>query len=86
VTKALILLVTGAVALFVTGAPGIASAQTPTAVGTVTAVSGNVTVTRLAAAPQRLKIRDALYWRDVVTWLKRAKTGSRASCSEGRRR
>ena len=65
-TKALILLVTGAVALLVTGAPGIASAQTPTAVGTVTAVSGNVTVTRLAAAPQRLKIRDTLYSRDVV--------------------
>ena len=64
--KALILLVTGAIALLVTAAPEIASAQTPTAVGTVMAVSGNVTVTRLAAAPQPLKLRDTLYSRDVV--------------------
>jgi len=66
VKKALILLVTGAVVVLVTGAPEVASAQTPTAVGTVMAVSGDVTVTRLAAAPQRLKLRDTLYSRDVV--------------------
>ncbi|MBI3030315.1 MAG: hypothetical protein HYY64_12455, partial [Candidatus Rokubacteria bacterium] len=64
--NALILLVTGAIALLVPGAPRIASAQTPTAVGTVMAVSGNVTVTRRAAAPHPLKLREALYSRDVV--------------------
>lgn len=64
--KALILLVTGAIALLVTAAPEIASAQTPTAAGTVTAVSGNVTVARLAAAPRPLKFGDTLYSRDVV--------------------
>ena len=64
--KALILLVTGAIAFLVIGAPEIASAQTPTAVGTVTAVSGNVTVARRTAAPQPLKVRDTLYSRDVV--------------------
>jgi len=66
VKKALILLVTGAIALLVTAVPEIASAQTPTAVGTVTAVSGNVTVARLAAAPRPLKFGDTLYSRDVV--------------------
>ena len=64
--KALILLVTGVIALLVTAAPEIASAQTPTAAGTVTAVSGNVTVARLAAAPRPLKFGDTLYSRDVV--------------------
>ncbi len=64
--KAVIVLAMGAIALLVTRAPEIASAQTPTAVGTVTAVSGNVTVTRLAAAPRPLKFRETLYSRDVV--------------------
>ncbi len=34
--------------------------------GTVTAVAGTVTVSRLAANPQPLKFRDTLFWRDVV--------------------
>jgi len=66
VKKALVLLVTGAIALLVTAAPEIASAQTPTAAGTVMAVSGNVTVAPLAAAPRPLKFGDTLYSRDVV--------------------
>ena len=64
--KALILLATGVVAFLLNGDPEIASAQTLTAVGTVTAVSGNVTVARRAAAPQPLKLRDTLYSRDVI--------------------
>ncbi len=64
--KAVIVLAKGAIVLFLTVAPEIASAQTPTAVGTVTAVSGNVTVTRLVAAPRPLKFRETLYSRDVV--------------------
>ncbi len=34
--------------------------------GTVTAVAGPVTVSRLSANPQPLKFRDTLFWRDVV--------------------
>ncbi|MBI2544633.1 MAG: FecR domain-containing protein [Candidatus Rokubacteria bacterium] len=64
--KSPILLVAGAIALSAAGAPGRASAQNPTAAGIVTAVSGSVTVARLAAAPRPLRSGDTLYWRDVV--------------------
>ena len=64
--KALVLLATGAIALFVGAPPGIASAENPTTAGTVTSVTGKVTVARLGGAPQPLNLRDPLYWRDVV--------------------
>jgi hypothetical protein len=66
VRRALAVLAAGAIAFLVLLAPEIASAQTPTPVGTVMAVSGKVTVTRLAAIPRTLKFGDTLYPHDVI--------------------
>jgi len=53
-------------ALIGVGLPGVSRAGQPNSVGTVTAVSGSVTVTRAAAARQPLKFGDAVHWDDVV--------------------
>ena len=56
----------GVVGLVVASAPGVAGAESTSGAGTVTAVVGHVTVARQTAAPQPLKFRDPLFWRDVV--------------------
>src|SRR3972149_4444850 len=48
------------------GLPGVSRAGQPNSVGTVTAESGSVTVTRAAAARQPLKFGDTVHWDDVV--------------------
>jgi hypothetical protein len=57
---------TGVVLALVAFAHLPARAETLDPAGTVTAVSGSVTVSRLSAPPQPLKFRDPLFWRDVV--------------------
>ena len=61
-----LLLVAGVLALTGLAPVTVGHAEPQTHAGTVTAVEGPVTVTRLSAAPQPLKFRDALFWRDVV--------------------
>ena len=48
------------------GLPGVSRAGQPNSVGTATAVSGSVTVTRAAVARQPLKFGDTVHWDDVV--------------------
>ena len=48
------------------GAPDVTRAENSNGAGTVIAVAGPVTVTRLAAIRRPLKFGDALYWSDVV--------------------
>ncbi len=54
------------VALMIGLSARIAAAESETAAGVVTAVSGTVTVTRASASSQALKFRDALFWQDIV--------------------
>lgn len=62
----LLLFAAGIVGLLGFPTAGVTGPERPKGAGTVTAVAGPVTVVRLAAAPQPLKFRDDLYWRDVV--------------------
>ena len=48
------------------GLPGVSGAGSASSAGTVTAVSGAVTVTRIAVARQSLKSGDTMYLDDVV--------------------
>ena len=64
--KAPRLLLAGVVALIGVAPAAVGRAENLTNAGTVTAVAGPVTVTRLLATPQPLKFRDSLFWRDVV--------------------
>lgn len=59
-------LLVAVVALIGAGAPAMAGTESANGAGTATAVSGPVTVTRLAATPQPLNFGDALFWGDVV--------------------
>ena len=54
------------VALIGVGLPAVSAAGSSNSVGTATAVSGSVTVTRIAAARKPLKFGDTMYWGDVV--------------------
>jgi len=60
------LLLMAVVVLIGVGVPGVTGAENANGAGTATAVSGLVTVTRVAAAAQPLKFGDALFWGDVV--------------------
>jgi len=60
------LLLMAVVVLIGVGVPGVTGAENANGAGTATAVSGPVTVTRVAAAAQPLKFGDALFWGDVV--------------------
>jgi len=60
------LLLMAVVVLIGVGVPGLTRAENANGAGTATAVSGLVTVTRVAAAAQPLKFGDALFWGDVV--------------------
>lgn len=53
-------------ALIGVGLPALSGAGSANTVGTATAVSGTVTVTRIATARQPLKSGDTMYWGDVV--------------------
>ena len=53
-------------ALIGVGLPGVSGAGSANSAGTVTAVSGSVTVTRIGVARQPLKFEDTMYWGDVV--------------------
>ena len=64
--KAPRLLLAGVVALIGVAPAAVGLAENQNNAGTVTAVAGPVTVTRLPATPQPLKFRDSLFWRDVV--------------------
>jgi len=59
-------LLVAVVALIGAGTPGASGAESAHGAGIVTAVSGAVTVTRLAATRRPVKVGDALYWGDVV--------------------
>ncbi|MBI4588335.1 MAG: FecR domain-containing protein [Candidatus Rokubacteria bacterium] len=60
------LLAAGVFAVMSAAILGVAGAESPKGAGTVTAVAGPATVTRLAATPQPLKVRDTLFSGDVV--------------------
>ena len=53
-------------ALICVALPEVSGAGGANSIGTATAVSGTVTVTRIAAGPQPLKLGDTMYWGDVV--------------------
>src|SRR3972149_74482 len=64
--KAPRLLLAGVAVLVGVASASVGRAENLSSAGTVTAVAGPVTVSRLSATPQPLKFRDTLYWRDVV--------------------
>ncbi|MBI3030527.1 MAG: FecR domain-containing protein [Candidatus Rokubacteria bacterium] len=64
--KAPRLLLAGVAVLVGVASASVGRAESLSSAGTVTAVTGPVTVARLSATPQSLKFRDPLFWRDVV--------------------